>query len=65
MTPQTNEIGLLELHAIVNYLLTERECPVIFDGRQMFIKCPGVSRESFAKAIKRKAERNMAAAIQK
>lgn len=53
----------LELYGIVHYLLTEQKCPIIYDGRLAFVNCPGVSKESFKKAIAAKVVRNLAAMI--
>lgn len=51
----------LELHGIVHFLLTEQRCPVIFEGKLAYVKCPGVSKEAFKQAIDKRVLRNLAA----
>lgn len=41
----------LENYGIVHYLITQQRCPVIFDGKLAFVRCPGVSKEAFKQAI--------------
>lgn len=60
---QREAARFLELHGIVHYLLTEQKCPVVFDGKLAFVKCPGVSKEAFKAAIEAKVIRNLCAMI--
>lgn len=49
----------LELHRIVHFILTEQRCPVIFDGKLAYVRCPGVSKEAFKQAIEKRVIRNI------
>ena len=53
----------LDLAAIVHYLLTEQRCPVLFEGKLAYVRCPGVSREAFKKAIDIRVSKNLLAII--
>lgn len=60
---QRQAARFLELAGIVHYLITEQRCPVIFDGKLAFVRCPGVSKEAFKQAIDRKVVANLCAMI--
>lgn len=60
---QKHAAKFLELYGIVHFLLTEQRCPVIFDGKLAYVRCPGVSKEAFKKAIEVKVIRNLCAMI--
>lgn len=60
---QRRAAQFLELHGIVHYLLTEQRCPVIFDGKLAHVRCPGVSKEAFKRAIDKKVIANLCAMI--
>lgn len=49
----------LELYGIVHFLLTEQRCPVIFEGKLAYVKCPGVSKEAFKQAIEKRVILNI------
>ena len=49
----------LELHSIAHFLMTEQKCPVIFDGKLAYVRCPGVSKEAFRMAIDARVARNV------
>lgn len=49
----------LELYGIVHFLLTEQRCPVIFDGKLAYVRCPGVSKEAFKQAIDHRVINNL------
>ena len=61
MSTQNKEAAILELHGIVHFLLTEQRCPVMLDGKLAYVRCPGVSKESFKLAIDRRVVRNLVA----
>lgn len=49
----------LDLSGIVHFLFTEKRCPVIYEGKLAYVKCPGVSEEAFKKAIHERVVRNI------
>lgn len=61
-TPEQQQASrFLELYGIVHFLLTEQKCPVIFNGKLAFVRCPGVSKKAFKQAIHNKVVRNLVA----
>ena len=60
---QRRAAQFLELHGIVHFLLTEQRCPVIFDGKLAYVRCPGVSKEAFKQAIDKRVMRNLLAYV--
>ena len=56
---QRRASDFLELYGIVHFLLTEQRCPVIFDGKLAYVRCPGVSKEAFKLAIDKRVARNL------
>ncbi len=60
LTKRQREAGrYLDLAMIVHFLLTEQRCPVIFEGKLAYVRCPGVSKKAFKQAIERRVVRNL------
>lgn len=63
-TAEQRQAGrFLELYHIVHYLLTEQRCPVMFEGKLAYVRCPGVSKEAFKQAIDKKVIANLCAYV--
>ena len=53
----------LELSSFLHLLITEQRCPVMFEGRLAYVKCPGVSKEAFKLAVDRRVSANLLAML--
>ena len=53
----------LDLHSMIHFLITEQRCPIIWDGKLAYVRCPGVSKEAFKQAREKRVMRNLLAYI--
>ncbi len=60
---QIRAAEFLELYGMIHFLMTEQRCPVMFEGRLAYVRCPGVSKEAFKQAIDKRVARNLLAYV--